>query len=375
MIREPAITYPIALPELLAPAAVKPVTTLESFEWPVGGRTWNYNEVGASHAGMLPDFIENLRQFGLTLADLEPLYRSARGVVELWKNAREREVPGDRRHLRWVEQSPFDLMTFDYWDASRDVNDASGRPICRSRSGHQLGYILDNACRIIEPSALRDSQPAAGPIIAYHAGRCLAVKDGSTRRGESVSQQQCAGTGGQAWALRDLGHDELQVVNAGSQLCLSVEAARMAEGGRVVVDACGSAPNQVWKKERHGNTFRLIAKHGGLCLEVKDQSRKFGAPVQQSKCTGAANQHWTIDALREDDYERLYQADRHRVAWIASATAGFPIPVSADGTRPVCRSTSGEVVLGAVESGECSGQGRGGSPARSAHFEVLHQAR
>lgn len=374
MSREPAIAYPITLPELLAPAAANPVTSLDTFEWPADARTWNYNEAGASHAGMLPDFIQNLRQFGLTLADLEPLYRSARGVVDLWKNAREREVPGDRRHLRWVEQSPFDLMAFDYWDPSRDVNDASGRPICRSRSGHQLGYVLDNTCRTIEASAPAGSQQAAGPITAYHAGRCLDLKGGSRQRAASATQRTCTNTNGQRWTLKPVAKDEYQISNTGTGLCLGVDKSARAAGARVIQEECRPIDGQVWKTTRLGNTFSLTARHSGLCMEVRDQSRDEDARVQQSLCSGAANQQWTIDALREQDYERLYQADRHRVTWTVSESAGSPIPVSADGTKSICRSPAAQIVLGVVDDGECAGQTVSGGRARSAQFEVLYQS-
>src|SRR5262249_11284972 len=103
---EPPFTYPIALPTTLKPAAAGGEATLEMLEWPSGRRTWDYNTVGVAQIGMLPDFIQNLRQLGVTLDELAPVYRSARGVVNVWKAARARNVTDDRHTVRWVPDSP-----------------------------------------------------------------------------------------------------------------------------------------------------------------------------------------------------------------------------------------------------------------------------
>ena len=65
------------------------------------------------HAGLMPELLEDLRRLGLTLADLEPFYRSARGVVELWRTARDREVPGDRTGCAGSRAAPSTCCAFD----------------------------------------------------------------------------------------------------------------------------------------------------------------------------------------------------------------------------------------------------------------------
>jgi len=37
-----------------------------------------------AHYGLLPDFLQDLRNVGLTEADLEPLFRSAEDFVRMW---------------------------------------------------------------------------------------------------------------------------------------------------------------------------------------------------------------------------------------------------------------------------------------------------
>ena len=106
---------------------------------------------------------------GLTLADLEPLYRSARGVVDLWQAARARQVPGDRHHLRWVPARAFDLLDLDPLPtastAAARVEAAPGFPLCRLRQGQLLGFERDGACQLVEAGAA----PGLGGDVA--AGR------------------------------------------------------------------------------------------------------------------------------------------------------------------------------------------------------------
>jgi microsomal dipeptidase-like Zn-dependent dipeptidase len=53
----------------------------------INGRTFDINEDGLAHVGMLPDFIADLLADGLTEADLKPLFRSAEGYIQVWEKA------------------------------------------------------------------------------------------------------------------------------------------------------------------------------------------------------------------------------------------------------------------------------------------------
>ena len=47
-------------------------------------RDFDYNVDGMAHYGMFPDFLQDLRNVGLTAEDLAPLFRSAHDYVEMW---------------------------------------------------------------------------------------------------------------------------------------------------------------------------------------------------------------------------------------------------------------------------------------------------
>lgn len=53
-----------------------------------GRRDFDVNIDGVAHYGMLPDFVQDLRNLGLTDDDLAPLFRSAEDYIELWQRCR-----------------------------------------------------------------------------------------------------------------------------------------------------------------------------------------------------------------------------------------------------------------------------------------------
>jgi microsomal dipeptidase-like Zn-dependent dipeptidase len=48
-------------------------------------RVWDYNQDGFAHYGLLPDFIQDLKNIGLTDDQLAPLFRSAETYLQMWE--------------------------------------------------------------------------------------------------------------------------------------------------------------------------------------------------------------------------------------------------------------------------------------------------
>ena len=48
-------------------------------------RDFDINIDGLAHMGLLPDFIQDMRNSGLSHDDLKPLFRSANDYVEMWE--------------------------------------------------------------------------------------------------------------------------------------------------------------------------------------------------------------------------------------------------------------------------------------------------
>jgi len=380
------VGYPVALPAKLVPAADGGGATLPRFEW---AHPWDYNERGLAQVALMPEFIEDLRLMGLTVADLESLFRSARGFVDVWRTARDRQGPGDLHQVRWVPRSPFDVLPFESWDDSRNVEAAAGFPICRTRTGHALGFERAGACIVVGDGAAAAPPPSptatrvlpAVAIATYHAGRCL---DAQTIAGidlGTVRQSGCTGAGNQQWQLRGSDAAGWQIVNAANNKCLDVASGGAATGTAVTSQNCAAASaaaGQTWAAVRSGNTFALRSS-GGLCLEVTGQSRADGAAVALAPCSGAAHQQWVVASLRAGDYERLYQIDKNRIAWLSAADAAHPLPVTVDGTRAICRPAGAAHWLGAVSGASCVGTSYDAAPsagpATTTAYETLFQAR
>ncbi|MFY0581406.1 hypothetical protein ACN28S_50555 [Cystobacter fuscus] len=72
-------SYPLSI------AVENSVTKLERSV--VGNKAFDINEDGVAHAGMMPDFIAELRRQGLRGQDLEPLMNSAEGYLQVWERA------------------------------------------------------------------------------------------------------------------------------------------------------------------------------------------------------------------------------------------------------------------------------------------------
>src|ERR1700688_61613 len=374
---ERKVEYPFPLPRQLKPAAIGGTASLDEFFWPDSRRPWDYNLVGAAHAGLVPDFIENLRLLGLTDADLEPLYRSARGVVDFWKNARVIGASNGEHHLRWVPQSPLDVLAFDkYWDETRNVEGRKGYPLCRTREGHKLGFMRNDNCQSVEevnPLAGADYRPVA--ISAYHAGRCLNVKNASFDGGAQVEQRTCTAGISQLWQVRPEASGGWEISNVNSGKCLAIAKGAISKGSRAVQHNCAGSRSEKWDLERVGNTFHMIPLQSSLCLEVADQSREDGAKVRLADCSSPSNQLWVIDSRRAGDFERLYQADKSRHTWQSMPTQEFPMVVRVDDSRSICRSREPELWIRVVQDNLCIGKTYAIAPATTSEFDELYQAR
>lgn len=53
---------------------------------------WNFNLDGFAHYGLLPDFIQDAKNVGLTPQDLTPLFHSAEDYIEMWEKIENRKL-------------------------------------------------------------------------------------------------------------------------------------------------------------------------------------------------------------------------------------------------------------------------------------------
>lgn len=84
-----SVTYPI--PPDVRLVSVGLLSPRDSFRLDhEGDREFNFNHMGMAHIGLLPDFLQDLRNIGLQDNRLDPLFRSAEAYVEMWECAQQR---------------------------------------------------------------------------------------------------------------------------------------------------------------------------------------------------------------------------------------------------------------------------------------------
>ena len=343
----PALAYPLRLPPNLVAAAVGGVSSLDTMQFE--GRRYDFNVDGLAQAGLSPDLLEDMRMHGLSAAELDPLYRSARGFVTMWQRARDLNTAGDRGWLRWLPQSPTDLIEFEYLDESRIVEVSPGVAVCRARGSRKVGSLQEGRCVAVVPQAESTASiyPVAGELRNANSGYCLSVSDTVPGRGSVVSQRQCDGSEIQRWEIDTPSGGAVRL--AGSDLCL------VSSADKSLLAACDTAGRFDW--QRIGNTFRLQTKINSQisCMQVVQRSLEEDAPVAMAACppAGRADFHWEYDALRDaSDSERLFstRALATSVAWRAAPDSTFAHAVTAENGAALCRANG---VLGVVSAARC----------------------
>jgi hypothetical protein len=58
-----------------------------------GDRDWDINLDGMAHYGLLPDFLQDVRNVGVAESELAPLYRSAEDYIRVWERCEARKGP------------------------------------------------------------------------------------------------------------------------------------------------------------------------------------------------------------------------------------------------------------------------------------------
>ncbi len=112
----PMVQYPFNLPPGLTPAHNSndlPGTSLGQHQLTPGmaSSKVDFNSRGLATVGQIPDLLEDMRVQGTSLATLEPLYRSAAGVVTMWKKLRA----NSEQALFWFDHSLTSQYSFaDY---------------------------------------------------------------------------------------------------------------------------------------------------------------------------------------------------------------------------------------------------------------------
>ncbi|MEQ0564501.1 RICIN domain-containing protein [Amycolatopsis sp. NEAU-NG30] len=145
------------------------------------------------------------------------------------------------------------------------------------------------AQQVIAAAGTGGSTPAATPVRAVGAGKCLDVNGVSTTPGAQVQIWDCNNGSNQSWTRTAAG--ELTVYSGSDLRCLDASGQGTTPGTKIVIWNCNGGANQRWTVTAAG---AITGVQSGLCLDVTGSGTANGTPVQLATCTGANNQKWSL---------------------------------------------------------------------------------
>jgi len=269
----------------------------------------------------------------------------------MWARARDAQPSGDRGWLRWLPESPTDLIEFDYLDRSRIVEVTPGVPICRLRATGAIGSLHNGECRT--RNRLPQGGDINGEIRNANSGYCL---DGSNS--QQIDQRLCNGQSSQQWifsfenapipsgSILETKRISGKLKLSGTNKCMSIDHAE------AVLAECSETTNVEF--HRIGNTFQL-RNHPGQCLHVIERSLVPGAQAVPSDCPppGRADFHWEYDAMRDATENDLLFSVRslvNSVRWLSQPDDEFTNAVANTSGQTICRHNGR---LGFIEDSLC----------------------
>jgi hypothetical protein len=138
-------------------------------------------------------------------------------------------------------------------------------------------------------------------VMARHTGKCLDVRNISTRRGAAVQQWTCWNGPNQQWKLTPAGDGSFVVRSINSGMVLDVYGALRSNATKIQQWSYLGRANQKWRLQPvSGGYYELVVEHSGKCLEVSGGpgTSKNGVAVQQWTCNSGTNQQWRLVPAR-----------------------------------------------------------------------------
>ncbi len=114
-------------------------------------------------------------------------------------------------------------------------------------------------------------------------GYCLDDYTGKLASGNPVDAWGCNGSSAQSWSVT---YDTIE--HAG-KYCLSVVGNSKNAGAKIVLNACDSAPGQIWLRYKSG----YINPNSGLCLSTSSSGPSSQLSLNSCNQLGDANETWT----------------------------------------------------------------------------------
>lgn len=130
-------------------------------------------------------------------------------------------------------------------------------------------------------------------LISRHSGKCLDLREHGKDNGTRLQQWDCTGEPHQTFRVESSGMGQVKLVGKDSGRCVEVAGWGMDNGSPVQQWDCSGGGNQSMQAvPSTDGTFQMRFAHSGKCLDVSGPSFEGGALVHQWDCVGQANQDW-----------------------------------------------------------------------------------
>jgi ricin-type beta-trefoil lectin protein len=196
--------------------------------------------------------------------------------------------------------------------AQRKAKNAAG--LRRRHAGLAAGALAATALAVVANAGLTvASAPAAAAagtaaapaaitsgttytVTNVNSGECVDARSAATANGTAVQQYTCNGTGAQQWTFTatDGGYFQVGNANAPGQVWDDTNVSG-ADSSPIQLWTYGGGANQQWQPVlESGDTYHLVNRFSGKCLDVPGASTAESVQLQQYTCNGTAAQSFTL---------------------------------------------------------------------------------
>ncbi|WP_250655210.1 ricin-type beta-trefoil lectin domain protein [Alkalimarinus coralli] len=290
-----------------------------------GNRTYNYNNDGMAHYGMVADHLQDIREQAPTRI-YEAIMNSAEAYLQMWERAEANTntayhnplelyvrivgwdsgrcmgVPGDDDNLYdgqnvalWDCQPQSEDQQWIYDKSARTLRNRADSSMCLDNKGQTwngggvgVWQCIDNHSNmqwVFDGYWLRNANNQNYVADAYGSGN-----------GGNVGQWWFHGGNNQAWELRT--DREVYVwttyrTHQGGR-CLDLPSGNTANGNALKLDRCHGGDNQQWYYNPKDGTVRSKL-NWNKCVDLSAQNTSNNTQVQIWDCNGGNAQKWDHD--------------------------------------------------------------------------------
>ncbi|MFG2987210.1 ricin-type beta-trefoil lectin domain protein [Streptomyces sp. NPDC048258] len=172
------------------------------------------------------------------------------------------EVPTTPRSFTGEGWGPLNIAEPAAYDSAYSQAAAAGYPshLCRVTLGPERIWISGDYYQVLLKISCTPPPPeGSGPIVAVPNGKCVDVKDGSTKDGALIQLYKCHGGANQVWKL------EADKTVRSMGRCMDVQYAKTENGSALGLNSCHGAANQQFELLPGG---KLRSVHSGKCVDV-----------------------------------------------------------------------------------------------------------